>query len=171
MLLDNNPLTRELHADWKKRILKKFAKEDLREDSEFISIIKYLDKAPNRFYSTKAFNDYLQFLRITAKEDPLLLGSFLKDSISAISLSNLILTEVSQLSIHDVHLPKEHEELINFIDKEVHYNLLKLYETPFFQFAYLIARYKWTKKNKGVDGLDLYNSVKELTSNGFDYLG
>lgn len=169
-LLENNPLTHELHRDWKKRLANKFREKNFPEDSEFISIINYLDNAPEKFFFTRAFDDYLRALNTIATQDPVSFSTILNDSISTISISNRILTEINQLSIHDIHLPNEHEELINFIDKQVHYNLLKLYETPFFQFTYLVAKYRWMKKKKGTDGLDLYNSFSELKNDGFDYL-
>ena len=169
MLIKNNPATAELHDDWRQRIKDEFPNINFSKSSDFLSIINYIDKAPLKFYSKEAFTKYLQILEHMKSKDPVLLATILKESESLLNIANKILTEINQKLIHDILLPEEHNDLINFIDQEIHYNLLKLYETPFYQLIYIIAKYTWLKDNKGTDGLDLFKSVEELIKIGFNF--
>lgn len=170
MLLEDNHYTTALHNDWRMRIKLNFPDIDFSNSSDFLSIIYYIDKAPYRFYSKKAFQKYLEFLKDVKLKDSFVLASILNEAEVALSLSNQILTEISNEQIHDIILPSDNNDLIDFIDKKIHYNLLKIYESPFFQFSHLIAKYSWSKQKKGIDGLDLLNSVRELIKKGFSFI-
>jgi hypothetical protein len=170
MIIENNPATKQQHDDWKLRIKVEFPDTDFTLSSDYLCLIHYLDKVPEKFYSKEAFKEYLTFLESTKNKDPKLLADILIDAEPLLSISNKILTEVNDKSIHDIFLPKEHNDLINFIDKEIHYNLLKVYETPFFHLSKVVAKYHWIKANKATDGLDLYNSVEQLKKVGFDFV-
>jgi len=170
MLFENNPATAQLHNDWRQRIINEFSNTDFPNSSDYLCLINYLDKSPQKFYSKEAFTQYLSSLEDIKKNKPNLLADTLKDVEPLLSISNRILTEVNEKPIHDILLPKEHNDLINFIDKEIHYNLLKVYETPFFQFCYIIAKYHWIIADKGTDGLDLYNAVVQLKKVGFAFI-
>ena len=170
MLLEENPATRELHNDWRQRISAEFPDIDFSRSSDFLSIINYIDFSPQKFYSKEAFKKYLQFLDNVKIQDPVLLSDIFKESESFLNISNTILAEINQKPIHDILLPEEHNYLINFIDKEIHYNLLKLYERPFFNFALIVAKHSRIKRGKGTDGLDLYNVIEELKGGNFGFL-
>lgn len=170
MLIKNNPATSNLHDNWRQRIINEFPNTDFSESSDFLCLINYLDKSPQKFYSKEAFKIYLSALESIKQTNPRILADILIDAEPLLSISNKILTEINNKPIHDIFLPKDHNDLINFIDKEVHYNLLKVYETPFFQFCYIIAKHHWIKNKKGIEGLDLYNSVTELKKHGFDFI-
>jgi len=170
MIIENNPVTKQLHDDWRHRIKTEFPNLDFSICSDYLCLIHYLDKAPQKFYSRLAFNQYLSFLENTKKTDPKLLSDILVENEPILSISNKILTEVNNKTIHDITLPKGHNDLINFIDKEIHYNLLKIYETPFFYLSKVIAKYHWLKDGKKTDGLDLYNSVELLKKVNFGFV-
>lgn len=170
MIIENNPATKRQHDDWRLRIKAEFSDTDFSVSSDYLCLIHYLDKAPQKFYSREAFKQYLTFLESVKLTDPKLLADILIEAEPLLSVSNRILTEVNDKPIHDTFLPKEHNDLINFIDKEIHYNLLKIYETPFFYLSKIIANYHWIKTKKATDGLDLYNSVEQLKKVGFGFV-
>ena len=170
MLIKNNPAMSQFHDDWRQRIRNKFSDINFSTSPDYLCLIHYLDKAPQKFYSNEAFKQYLYILEEIKLKDPKSLANILIDAESLLSISNKILTEINDKSIHDIHLPKDHNDLIDFIDREIHYNLLKLYETPFFQFSKIIAKYYWIKNNKVTDGLDLYNAVTQIKKVGFDFV-
>ena len=124
-LIKNNPATAELHDDWRQRIKDEFPNINFSESSDFLSIINYIDRAPLKYYSKEAFAEYLTSLEDMKSEDPILLATILKESEPLLNIANKILTEINQKLIHDILLPEEHNDLINFIDEEIHYNLLK----------------------------------------------
>jgi hypothetical protein len=170
MILESHPATAPLHKHWEDLIKSEFVTIDFSDSSDYLSIIQYLDSTPQKFYLKEAFLKYYQFLIQSRNEDPELLASILTLSESLLSLSNKILTEVNNQPIHDTILPKDQNELIDFIDKEIHFNLLKVYETPLFQFSYIISKWYWTKANKGTSALDLYNSIQQLKTIGFEFV-
>lgn len=170
MSIENNAATKQQHDDWRLRIKAEFPDIDFSLSSNYLCLINYLDKAPQKFYSREAFKQYLTFLDSVKQTDPKLLADLLIEAETSLSISNRILTEINDKPIHDVFLPKETNDLINFIDKEIHYNVLKVYETPFFHLSKIVAKYHWIKAKKGTDGLDLYNSVAQLKKKGFSFV-
>lgn len=170
MHLSENPITSVLHADWRKRIKIHFSQIDFSNSIDYLCLIKYIDNAPQKFYSNEAFQKYFQFLETTKKEDPEVLSKILKESETLLSISTKSFLEVLSEPIHDILLPDLPNDLINFIDNKIHYNLLKLYETPLFQFGFIIAKYHWIKQEKGLDRLDLYNVIDQLKKVGFDFI-
>lgn len=169
-IFESNPITKQLHDNWKTKIETEFDFITFPSETNYLNLINYLDKTPQKFYSKPAFKEYLSTINKLLAEDEILLSQTLLESENQISLSNRILNDINQIDVNDTHYPSEHNELINFIDKHIHYNLLKLYETPLFYFSQLISKCLWLKAGKKTDGLDLYNSVEELKKNGFSYL-
>lgn len=169
-IFETNPITRQLHETWLDKIDKEFEFVSIKNDTNYLSIINYLDKSPQKFYHKSAFKEFLHQLNTLLTKDEKILSQTLINLENQISLSYKILNDINHLEINDIHYPKEHYDLINFIDKHIHYNLLKLYETPLYYFSKLIAECFWIKAGKKTDGLDLYNSVEELKKNGFSYL-
>ena len=120
MIIENNPATKQQHDDWQHRIKAEFPDTDFSFSSDYLCLIHYLDKAPQKFYSREAFKQYLIFLESVKLTDPKLLAGILVDAEQLLSISNRILTEVNDKPIHDTFLPKENNDLINFIDKEIY---------------------------------------------------
>lgn len=170
MIIEKNSATAQQHEDWRQRIVMEFSETDFSYNSDYLCLIHYLDRAPQKFYSKEAFKQYLFFLENTKCKDPAVLADILIDAEQLLNISNRILAEVNSKLIHDTFLPKDHNDLINFIDKDIHYNLLKVYETPLFYLARIIAKYHWIKNNKSTDGLDLYNTVEQLKKVGFTFI-
>jgi len=170
MIIEINPATKQQHDNWQLKIQEEFPDTDFSLSSDYLSLIQYIDKAPQKFYSREAYKRYLSFLKSAKITDPIILGELLIEAEQLLSISNRILTEINDKPIHDVLLPKEHNDLINFIDKEIHYNLLKVYETPFFHLSKIVAKFHWIKANKGTEGLDLYNTVEQLKKVDFDFV-
>ena len=67
MILETNHYTRELHKDWRERIMLNFPDINFSASSDFLSIIQYIDDIPNKYYSKKAFQKYLDYLDVTGK--------------------------------------------------------------------------------------------------------
>lgn len=155
-VLRENPLTKNLHEFWRAEILKNLGLE-----SSFLFPIKYIRSVPHSFYSREAFKAYIGFLENASRSDSTLLFSVINNLESAIGRANTLINEVNEKLIHDVH-PPDGIELLNFINSEIHYNLLNLYESGLAVLLSIAATFNRFKRNKGIDGLDLYNMVAEL---------
>jgi hypothetical protein len=62
MFIANNLAMSQFHEDWRQRIRKEFSDINFSTSSDYLCLIHYLDKAPQKFYSKKAFNQYLHLL-------------------------------------------------------------------------------------------------------------
>ncbi|MDM1046539.1 hypothetical protein HX004_17025 [Myroides sp. 1354] len=170
MILNENPITKTLHSNWRLRIQKEFPSNDFTSSIDYLCLINYLDKVPQKFYSKQAFVEYLDFLETAKKLNPKLLANILITAETLLSLSNKTLTTINDKSIHDILLPTDNNDLIDFIEREIHYNLLNIYETPFYQFTRIITEYKWIESKKNTDGLDLFNSIEYLKKSNFNFI-
>ena len=155
-VLRENPLTKNLHEFWRAEIL-----TNLGFESSFLFPIKYVRSVPHSLYSRKAFKAYLGFLENASSSDSKLLFNVINNLESAVGRANALINEVNEKLIHDVH-PPDGIELLNFINSEIHYNLLNLYESGLAVLLSIAATFNRLKRNKGIDGLDLYNMVTEL---------
>lgn len=155
--LRQNPLTYRLHDYWRLKIEK-----ELGINPTFLSTINYISSGPKKFYSKVAYDAYLGFLLSSDKEDGNLLVSILNEYEQNLDNANSILNELCSMDIHDIILPDSEIGLINFIDDRIHFNLLKVYESVFFSFLVVVAKYGRVRGKKGTDGLDLYNVIDDL---------
>jgi hypothetical protein len=166
MILETNPTTKGLHNFWETKIKKKFPTlKDISPAS--LLLFKYIENSPEKFYDLKAYTKYLQYLEKMKDEDPTLLISILKEVNKLLDLSYKILGEINKDPIHDILLP-ERNDLFDFVDKKIHYNLLRVYESPFYHFGYIIVKYSWVKMGKQIDGLNLSETVRDLNAKGFE---
>lgn len=165
MVLKENPVTKGLHDEWRVRIIDRFG--ELIETDECLSLIQYLDQTPNKFYSTKSFDEYLNFLdNLTSQE----LQSLLNENENSLNLAIKTLKEINELQIHDIYYPNDDLELIDFVDKNIHYNYLKTLESCFYQFIYFPAVVSRKNRGKSIEKLDLYNCVEELQLSDFRFV-
>lgn len=161
MLFENNPITKATHEYHREKIAQEFSDIEFSPDSDYLSLHNYLEKIPWKFFSREAYSKYLLFLNEVKTNDPIWLADILKEAEGQLSLSNKILVEINENLIHDIPCPRDHE-LRDFVDREIHYRLLKLYETPFYQFILIAAKYSRKKRGVSLDKLDLFNAVEEI---------
>jgi hypothetical protein len=154
--LKENPITKELHNLWRDEI-----RERLNVTTSFLSPIKYVETSPQKFYCRRAFEEYSHFLNNGATENPRLLWKLLEDHEQEISRANLIIEEINRKPIHDTHLSNG-IELMEFIRSQIHFNLLNLYEAGLTELLIVPAKLSRTKRNKGLEGLELHSVVEEM---------
>jgi hypothetical protein len=164
MILSDNPLTRETHQRWKTKIEREFGHE-----LNYLSLIHYLESSPRKYYNREHFDLYLGFLNKEMGNNSSVLLELLNECESALSIGNTILAEINTFDIHDVILPDDSNELINFIDKDIHFNILRLYESPFYALLFVIAKYKRIIGNKGTNSLDIFNVIEDLKNTEFGF--
>jgi hypothetical protein len=170
MLLEKNPITEKLHDDWRQRIRLEFPEVVFPENAEYLSLINYLDNAPQKFYSKLAFISYWRILNFLKQQDEKLLSEILKEIEALISISNKNLAEINKRNIHDIILPEDSNDLIDFIEVEIHPNLLKLYETPLFYYASIVTNFVWIKEGKQGNVPNVQKVMEKLKDSGFTIL-
>lgn len=161
----NYPLTRELHAFWRQTIQSEFLVE-----SDFLSPAQYVQQAPKKFYSRESFFAYYVFLINAYSANAKELFSLLSDSEQGIDNANKVLEEINTLNIHDILLPSGEVELPYFIDSEIHFNLLKLYESCFYPMLLPVAQHSRIRRGKNFDAMEFFSVIEELKSGDFSFI-
>lgn len=161
MNLFENPITKVLHENWYKKINDKFPELEF-SDSNILSFVDYIENSPQKFYSVKAYQFYLNLLVDLKISNSELLKQFITENQNTINRAATSLNEINKKPIHDVFLPDGDLQLYQFIDKEMHYNYLRLLEGAYFVYISLIAKQSRTKRGKRLEGLDLFNCVQEI---------
>ena len=156
-----NPITKPQHEYWKSKITEKFKEQNFTGDI-FISLIDYIEGIPQKFYSQRAFDTFFNLLSELKNSNSEILENFINENQNSINKGINALDEVNQKQIHDTFFPEGNLELYKFIDKDIHYNYLKLLEGPYFIFISLIAIHLRNNRGKGTEGLDLFNCVQEI---------
>ncbi|NOT73481.1 MAG: hypothetical protein HOP08_01045 [Cyclobacteriaceae bacterium] len=164
-ILKENPLTKGLHSLWKNQILNQLSIE-----TDHLSLIHYVNSSPKKFYDRNAFDVYSNFLKLANSENPEILEVIINDLGQDINNANYILNEIDVKPIHDTILPANDLETLDFMDTQIHFNLLRIYESPFYSFLFIPAKYKRIKRGASAEGLDLYNVVEELKKTEFSFI-
>lgn len=163
MNLFENPITKVMHENLYKKINERFPELEF-SDNNILSLTDFVDNSPQKFFSEIAYKYYLKLLTDLKKSNSELLKRFIRENQNSINRAINSLNEINEKPIHDVFLPDGDLELYQFIDKEIHYNYLRLLEGAYFIYVSLAAKDSRTKRGKGYEGLDLYNCVQEIDS-------
>ena len=155
-----HPINSEVFKRKREEILANFSKLDS-STRHILSLENYISSYPEKFFSSEAFDVYYNFLMRLKVDNPVQLSEILIERETGLSQAVKILDEINKKDFHNVSLPKDYN-LILFIDKYIHFDILKLWESPFYEFLYVVALVSRENRGKGVDGLDLYNVSEEL---------
>ena len=166
MLFNKNHITGEIHNYIKHKLISECDNISFPANSDILSLYKYLVDSPDKFYSRHSFDKFYNLLLMNKES----LKDILKDIESDLDISIRNLIDVNKMNFHEDVLPSDNIKLITIIDKEIHYNYLKVLETTFYFFLLIPAKLSRLKRNKRVDGLDLYNVVEELKLGQFSFI-
>lgn len=165
-----NPLTAQLHQ--KKRQLLRDTFPMLRNCSHksYLSLSKYLDGTPERFYSQVSFDQYCHFLSNEQQVHASQLTSLLNSKRHEIDRALLFLNELNRDHWHDSLADFDDYELTHFLDTTTNPTYLKLIESVYFHFIFLVAASSRLNRGRSLDGLDVYNCVDEINRTQFSPL-
>ena len=170
MLFEHNYCYSDIHKYRINRIKAEFIHIKFTDNSEILSIYKYLEKSPERFYCINSFNVYFELLQNSMVDNEKDLISILRDIESQLDISIKNLKETNNKNINDFILPSDNISLLTFIDHDIHYNYLKTLESSFYSFLLIPAKLSRIKRNKSADGLDLFNVIEELNNSKFSFI-
>lgn len=136
-----------------------------------MSLWKYLEVRPQRFFSAdayKTFIDSLLQLHASRKEE---LSALLHDWHADLDNAYRHTDDICSQGWHDVEPPSldDHGRLI-FIDQELHPAYLRLAEAVFRPLLRIPAHFSRLDRGKGTEGLDLHQIAKELSSREFNHI-
>lgn len=170
MILSRNPVTQKLHDSWLSKLQKEFSDVENSKNYDYLSIIKYIEKSPQKYYSELAYTKYLEFLIKAKSETPDILSQILQDSENVLNISNKTLEEINNKAIHEIYIPTDPLERIEFLDGTIHYNLLKLYESSLYGFIYVISLCYLISNKKGRDNVDISALMEIIPKTQFSFI-
>ncbi len=160
-------LTYIQHQRERKIIREKF-KDYLPEDKSFLSLFRYINKSPEKYYSENSFQLYFQFLDEELKAHRNNFNKLLNNNNYKINNSirnlNLICNETWHEKIENID---DYDEMLSF-DLKINHAYLKLLESVLSPLIYLIAYQLRVKRGKSTEKLDIYNCVEELKNTTYE---
>lgn len=135
--------------------------------SLFLSLKRYLDGVPERFYTESNFNIIQSFLTNEQKNDQKRLTKKLNQKIELFDKAFVYLTEINNGYWHDLHENIFNYGFIRFCDSALHPAYLKLIEGILYPFILILAEYSRENRGKSIDGLDVFNCVEELKNSPY----
>lgn len=162
-----NPLTEQLYVQKRADVLNHFP--FLADNQHILSFESYFDHSPQKYYDKIAFEDFLNFLNEVKLRVPHKLSQLLQEKEERLSLAITNLNTINNKNIHNINLPKEYD-LSLFINENIHFDLLKLWEGPLYEFLYLVAHISRVVQGKGTEGLELFNVIDDLKKLPSEYI-
>ncbi|HOO57252.1 MAG TPA: hypothetical protein PLN69_10540 [bacterium] len=170
MVFETNPITDVILKYHRKKILKEFPCVGSINHGCYISLWKYIENIPERFYSRRASDEILGFLNDLLENDSCLLCDLLARYENLINLAFKALGEINALPIHDEATPQNEYELMQYFDSHVHPCYLKLVESVYANLIVTVSAYQRMVRKAQLDGFDVYNRVEELKNTSYEYL-
>ena len=159
-----NPLNKEGDQRDTARLAATFPVLGSGSDQHSLILRRYLDNRPEKFFDREVFDVYLGWFQKQVRDRPKQLRAYLLQSNSEINRALLFLREINSDSWHDNRLSSGDDyELIRVIDKHVHPAYLRLVEGVLVPLLRPLAYFSRKDRNKGVDGLDVWPIIQELT--------
>ena len=163
-----NPLLLKLHTQRIKELLSVFPMLHATEDTQFISLWKYLETRPQRFFSTDTFQMFLDKLIELDREHKDALFQLLDEHNAQINNAYRHVNEICAFDWHDEQVrSRDNYGRLVFIDQDLHSAYLRLAEAVFRPLLRIVAHFSRLDRGKSVEDLDLYQIVQELESTNF----
>ncbi len=168
MVLESCPLTEELNKYKRPKICLLFPSLSNCGHDNYLSLWKYLQDAPERFYLRQIAKETFHHLQGLKEKKAQLLVKVLKDYNNLYVLAFRVLDEINSLNFHDIELPSNEYAMMMLCDQQVHPNYLKLLEGVY---ANLIIPFLNIKidKDKNVAKCKLSNRVDALKRRGLKH--
>lgn len=157
-----NPLTKNANALKRKLIIEKFPCLKECSHNRYLSLYKYLNGTPQRFFSTTNFESFFSWLNEREESDINEVKSYLVGNESEINHALVHLEQINHLRWHDYREDFDDLRLIQFLDQEVHPTYLRVTESIFTPLCRIVAYFSRLERNKSTEGLNLWSIVQEL---------
>ncbi|HPO15899.1 MAG TPA: hypothetical protein PLI09_20825 [Candidatus Hydrogenedentes bacterium] len=157
-----NPLLRATHARRRAILLTCFPDLSNCNGDHFLSLWKYINHVPERFYSTTVYEIFSSWLREKDKTNKTALRQYFLDHDAEMNRAFLHLQEINTLDWHDSFEKLDDYEIIRFIEREIHPTYLRLAEGVLMPLLLVVAIFSRVEQGKGTNGLDLWNVIQEI---------
>lgn len=128
----------------------------------YLSLWKYYDKSPHKYYSRYAFSQFREWLSKQYMHSPMELLAYLKSQYDDFSRAILCYNEICGYPWHEWFDVSNEYERLKFIDMHIHSAYVRLAETVLCPLLKIIAHFRRVKRGKPTVRLDIYNIMEEL---------
>ncbi len=147
------PLTSGINERVRKRVLHAFPTLSSCGHDIYLALAKYLDGAPERFYSRESLRTYTQIFEQEFAANPARLLKVLNDSSEDIDRAMLTLNEIGREHWHDMSIEREEYAFMRLCDRSLHPAYLKLAEGVLHRFINPIATCLRLERGKSTNDL------------------
>ncbi|MBN1460588.1 MAG: hypothetical protein JXA57_13725 [Armatimonadetes bacterium] len=131
----------------------------------FLALRPHLEQCPTRFFDRAAHQLMLDWLKRRYSAQPNELAQYLATATAHLGRAMRFLRQINAENWHDLQLPLgDDTEMLRFIDTHVHPGYLRLVEGILAPLVHPMAYFERIDRNKGLDGLDVYNLVQDLST-------
>jgi hypothetical protein len=166
-----NPLLRATHVHQRRAVADAFPTLQPCGHGHFLSLFRYVEGMPERFYCREACRIMLSSLESLVGKNPQGVRDYLSDRTEAITVAYRTLSEVNGEGWHDLPIPPDELELTRFIIQKANPAYLRLVEGVYYPLLMAAAHFSRVARGAKVEGLDVYNCVAELAYSPLRVLG
>lgn len=136
----------------------------------YLSLWRYVEHVPERFYSTQAAQEIGDLLEKSLAHTPRLIEILLSDFGHELETSLRTLEEINTYAFHEIDIPSDEYEQMRLLDRDFLPAYLRLVEGPFAALILPFALHQRLRRSKQLDGFDVYNRVDELRRTAWEHL-
>lgn len=155
-------MTARLNEDKRRELVSQFTILCGCPHQSYLSLVKYLQEIPERFYCRESFEGFWSFLSAELRSNQAQLLTILNNRRHEIDRAFMILSTVNREHWHDNPADKGEYNRIRFIDRTINPAYLTLTEGVYVHLIYLIAASSRLNRGKPLDKLDVFNCVEEI---------
>lgn len=166
-----NPILGKLHDVQVNQLTRQFPALHDVESQNVLSLWKYIEKRPHKFFSQFAMDVFLRELKRLEKEDHLALRQVIADEIGNIDNAFRHIEEINAFPWHDDPLQGEDDyRKLMLIDQNLNPAYLRLTEAVLKPLLMIPAYFSRIGRGKGTAKLELYDISAELAGTDFNKL-
>lgn len=166
-----NPILGEVHDAQVNQLVKQFPALHAIKDQNILSLWKYIEMRPHKFFSKLAMDVLLRELERLEKEDRSALRQLISNEIGNIDNAFRHIEEINGFLWHDDPLQGEDDyRKLMLIDQNLNPAYLRLTEAVLKPLLMIPAYFSRTSRGKGTEKLELYDISAELAETDFEEL-
>ena len=166
-----NPLTRDRDARDRTRLVARFPTLRSSSGSHFLSMRRYLDSCPERFFDETSYEIFLNWLQNRDATDNEALKTYFSRFHVDVNRAMVFLREINSQEWHDKPLTTGDEfDLVRIIDRYVHPTYLRLIEAVLTPLVRPVAYFSRIDRSRGTEGLNVWSVIEELKGQPEEHL-
>ena len=154
--------TRHIHKWQRIKIINRFPELSKCPHEHFLLHNKYIFSSPQKYFSFQIYSAFLNWLNERDQLQSSELKKYFKEDSTDLNRAILHLDETNSYELHDHFESFDEYDQIRFIDQHINPSFLRLTEAVLAPFLHIIAFFSRLDRNKGGEGLNIWNIIQEV---------